>query len=214
MQTRDTLGQLLMRGHGFASTFSQIAQSVASNRQSASRELLAAAQSVGQVTSMVSAIANAVKLLSLNATIEAARAGEAGRGFVVVAQEIRKLSEDAKQATQVISAQLQHLKNGIEAVSTDYRQLEAAMSAIAAGSAQIDTALSSQADTALLVATSVSEAGEASSTIESSASRIVSSVRSASTSARELDGTAQSLRSGAFALGRSVEALLGEVCAA
>lgn len=73
-------------------------------------ELAERNRSIGEITSTVSDIADQSNLLAVNAAIEAAKAGEYGRGFTVVAQEIRNLSEQSKRAT----AQVKELLNEIQ----------------------------------------------------------------------------------------------------
>lgn len=69
---------------------------------------------IGQITAMISSIAQQTNMLSVNASIEAAKAGEVGKGFSVVASEIRSLAEQSKNATEKINALIHQVQSEIE----------------------------------------------------------------------------------------------------
>jgi methyl-accepting chemotaxis protein len=82
------------------------------------RDLSQAARKIGEVVSLINAIAEQTNLLALNATIEAARAGEAGRGFAVVASEVKSLATQTAKATDEIGEQIRRMQGATDEAVT------------------------------------------------------------------------------------------------
>ncbi|HEV7440492.1 MAG TPA: methyl-accepting chemotaxis protein, partial [Methylobacterium sp.] len=168
------------------------------------RDLSNAAMQVGEVVSMISAIAGQTNLLALNATIEAARAGEAGRGFAVVASEVKEPANQTTRSTEEIRRQ-------IGGIQTATQQAVAAIGGIGTRIEEMSTVAGS-------IASAVEQQGAATQEIVRSVEQaatgtgaVTANIAGVAGAAGETGAAASEVLASASALSRQSEHLGGEV---
>jgi methyl-accepting chemotaxis protein len=129
----------------------------AKKAQAAADELKNSSDKIEEIVSLISSIAGQTNLLALNAAIEAARAGEAGRGFAVVADEVRKLAEQSETAARQITELI--AKNNAS-ISNVVLTIGEAIQGVDQGVASVNTAGASFGKIGELVIQVTTQAGE------------------------------------------------------
>lgn len=104
-------------------TLGGLAQSVGDSRN-ASQELITQVGAIGRIAQTIREIAYQTNLLALNAAIEAARAGEHGRGFAVVADEVRNLSKRVQKATEEVQRNITDIDGSARSIETTSHSAE------------------------------------------------------------------------------------------
>lgn len=133
---------------------------LASGAQTTMQELVQTAESISDVLGLIKDIAEQTNLLALNATIEAARAGEAGKGFAVVASEVKSLAGQTGKATEQISEQVGSIQEATQRAVQAFEQINNTINDISESSNVVAAAVEEQSAASAEIA---SGAGKASS---------------------------------------------------
>ncbi len=173
--------------------------------------LAEAAQKIGDVVKLIQNIAGQTNLLALNATIEAARAGEAGRGFSVVATEVKSLSVQTAKATQEIAGQIGAIQNSANGAVEAIRRIAGRMKEINERTTWIAASVGQQNAATGEISQSVANAAESAKEVASVLEQVAQSVTKASSSANTVLTASQAIENGTTQLRGKVEDFLRKV---
>lgn len=189
-------------------------------------EISERSQALREANAMIAAIASQTNLLAMNAAIEAAHAGDAGRGFSVVADEIRALAENSTKQSKAIKTNLGEVQAGIDEVvessaesvdsfsgvaisigETDalVKEISLAMEEQRGGSSQILEALKAMNEITLQVSTGSGEMRDGNNGVLAEISRLQASARAIADSVDEMAAGADGLTAGAKGVSRIAE---------
>lgn len=165
---------------GVSNQLAQEARDVADQVNQGVLELKHAIDDIANVVSLISDIAKQTNLLALNATIEAARAGEAGRGFSVVASEVKALSVETQSATEQIVSNIDRLNQSAEMSLGSVNQIIEVIGKIRPSFAAVEDAVQTQVETTNLI-------GEQAQQTAEFVQEVVRTARTITTSAEEAE---------------------------
>jgi methyl-accepting chemotaxis protein len=148
---------------------------------------------IGNVVKVITSIAEQTNLLALNATIEAARAGEAGKGFAVVASEVKELAQETAKATEDIASRVGAIQGDTTDAVTAIDQITAIIGRISDYQNLIATAVEEQSATTAEMSRNVTGAAEGSSDIAGNISGVAEAATTTANGAGQSRAAAKEL---------------------
>jgi len=172
-----------------------------------------AAQNIGDVIKLIQQISGQTNLLALNASIEAARAGEAGRGFSVVAAEVKSLALQTRKATEGVAGQISAVQASTKGAIQSVGNIEEYIGEISSYTSAVELSIEQQSAATLEISQNVANAAEETNKIVSVLGEVADAAIATRASARIVLTSSKSVEDAVENLRREVESFLGSVAA-
>ncbi|TAL00051.1 MAG: HAMP domain-containing protein [Rhodospirillaceae bacterium] len=176
--------------------------------------LAQAAQRIGDVVKLIQDVASQTNLLALNATIEAARAGDAGKGFGVVASEVKVLANQTAKATEEIAGQIAEIQSATARTVTSIQGIGTTITQINEISSVIASAVEEQSAATQEIASNVQQAAQGTQDISSNIANVTQAAGHTASASSQVLGSASELSQQAENLRTQVDSFLGSLRAA
>ena len=170
-----------------------------------------AAQRIGDVVTMIQDIAEQTNLLALNATIEAARAGEAGKGFAVVASEVKQLATQTAKATEEIRQQINDIQNATGGAVQAIAQITSTIEEVHGIASGIAAAVEEQSSATQEISRNVQEASASTSEVSSNIGDVTAAAAESGESAKTMLRAATELAEQSKSLSSEVDSFLANI---
>ena len=170
-----------------------------------------AAQKIGDVVNLIRDIAEQTNLLALNATIEAARAGEAGRGFAVVASEVKSLAVQTAKATEEIASQILAVQGSTSTAVDAIRNIAGRMTQISSYTSAVAASVEQQNAATGEISRNVAGAAQGTDTVVAVLGDVAGAATATRSSAETMLSASRSVESAVAKLRDEVETFLGKV---
>jgi PAS domain-containing protein len=170
-----------------------------------------AAQKIGDVIKLIQSVADQTNLLALNATIEAARAGEAGRGFSVVASEVKSLAVQTRKATEEIASQITEVQSSTQSAVDAIQRITDRMREIEQYSLSIGSSVEEQNAVTSAIAENVAGAASGTRSVVDVLQRVSTVTSNMHNSASVVLKASQDVEASAITLRKGIDDFLCKV---